>query len=90
MNKTIVLSDSFYVSQDWVEELEETIHYTLDVLLAQLDGESESENPAMETPSGQPFDGCETCVRRETMVLTIAATLDAVQQGLAEPRRLAS
>lgn len=95
MDHRVVVFDSFYVSQEWAEELEATIHYTLDTLLAQLEGETENGDEdgsvgEMEPPSGQPFCGCETCVRREIMVLTIAATLEAVQQGLAEPHRLAS
>ena len=89
MDHRVVVFDSFYVSQDWAEELEATIHYTLDTLLAQLEGETENDEESigeMEPPSGEPFCGCETCVRREIMVLTI----EAVQQGLAEPHRLAS
>jgi len=86
----VLVFDSIYVSQDWAEDLEENIQHVLDVLMDQLDREpEEGDEPFMETPSGEPFDGCETCVRRETMVLTLMATIDAVSEGLVERRLVA-
>lgn len=88
MGQEVLVFDSIYVYQAWAEDLEETIHHVLDVLMDELDGLEDGQEPTP-TPSGEPFDGCETCIRRETMVLTLMATVDGLTQGLVERRLVA-
>lgn len=66
-------------SATWAESLEEEINYVIDGLLADL------EDPVgvdIHGPSGAAFDGCETCIRREVMFMTVEATLVAAHEGL--------
>lgn len=88
MAHAVLVFDSIYASQDWAADLEETIHHVLDTLLDEMDGLEDGAEPTP-TPSGEPFDGCEVCIRREIMVLTLMATVDAVSEGLVERRRVA-
>jgi hypothetical protein len=70
-------------SDDWAADLEDTVNYTIDSLLADLE-DPDALGTSIPVPSGSPFCGCETCVRREIMHMTMTATLDAVRAGLVD------
>lgn len=70
---------SVIFSSLWAESLQEEINVVIDGLLADL------EDPVgvdICGPSGAAFDGCETCIRREVMFMTVEATLAASREGL--------
>lgn len=77
----VVAFEMIYVDQVWVEELESTIERVLDVLMSEL---HLPDDERTKSPSGEDFDGCAVCVRREIMVLTMNATLDATREGLVQ------
>jgi hypothetical protein len=87
MTHAVLVFDTFYVDESWAIDLESTIERVLGVLIAEVKDPPE-DRPLTPSPSGEPFDGCDTCVRRETMVLTIMSTIDAVREGIAEQRLL--
>lgn len=89
MTHAVLVFESIYVSQPWAQDLEETINHVIDALMDQVGRELEDGEDPLPTPSGELFDGCETCVRRETMVLTLMATIDAMGEGLVERRLVA-
>ncbi len=66
-------------SATWAESLEEEINHVIDGLLADLEDGSDLD---IHGPSGAFFDGCETCIRREVMFMTVEATLEATREGL--------
>lgn len=88
MTHAVLVFDSIYVDQLWAVDLEETIHHVLDTLMDEMDEPPADRDPTP-TPSGEPFDGCETCIRREVMVMTLTATMDAVAEGRVERRLVA-
>jgi hypothetical protein len=66
-------------SSAWAEALQDDINYVVDSLLADLE---DTPSADIYGPSGAPFDGCETCIRREIMFMTVEATLEASRDGL--------
>lgn len=88
MAHAVLVFESIYVDQFWAVDLEENIHHVLDTLMDELESPPEDREPTP-APSGEPFDGCETCVRREVMVMTLMATIDALGDGLVERRLVA-
>ena len=89
MTRAVLVFESIYVSQSWAQDLEENIHHVIDTLMDQVDQEPEDGVEPIPAPSGEPFDGCEVCIRREIMVMTLMATIDAMPQGLVERRLVA-
>ena len=89
MAHAVLVFESIYVDQFWAEDLEEHINHIIDSLMDQMDRELEDDEEPLPTPSGEPFDGCETCVRREIMVLTLMATIDGFTEGRVERRLVA-
>lgn len=90
MDPSALTFDTFTADAEWAERLDRNVNETIGRLMdsVDLDPESpEADQDALEAPSGEPFCGCETCVTREIIVLTIAATLDGFREGLVEPRR---
>lgn len=85
----VLVFENIYVARTWAEELEESIQHVLSLLMAQAHQDPADGSESLPTPSGELFDGCEVCVRRETMVLTIMATIDAMGDGLVERRLVA-
>ena len=89
MAHAVLVFESIYVDQFWAEDLEEIINHVIDTLMDQMDRELEDDEERLPTPSGEAFDGCETCVRREIMVLTLMATMDGRDEGRVERRLVA-
>ena len=89
MAHAVLVFESIYVDQPWAADLEENIHYIIDKLMEQVDQDPEDGSEPIPTPSGETFDGCEVCIRREIMVLTVMATIDAMGDGLVERRLVA-
>ncbi len=93
MSHAVLVFETIYVDQVWAAELEENINHVIDTLMDQVDrdpdDDDEDAQPLMETPSGEAFDGCEVCVRREIMVMTLTATVGAYEEGRAERRLVA-
>jgi hypothetical protein len=86
---SVLVFETIYVAQKWAVELEENINHIIDRLMDQVDQDPEDGEESIPTPSGETFDGCEVCVRREVMVLTVMATIDAMGDGLVERRLIA-
>lgn len=87
MDPSALVFDTFTADAEWAEKLDRNVNDTIGHLMDLVDGEEDGiSEGGIETPSGEPFCGCETCVTREIIVLTIAATLDGVREGLVEPR----
>lgn len=84
MAHAVLIFESIYVDRAWAQELEEKIHRVIETLVHQVDHPPEDRSALIPTPSGEEFDGCPVCIRREIMVMTVMATIDAVPQGLVE------
>ena len=89
MAHAVLVFESVYVDQYWAKDLEETINHVIDTLMDQVDRELEEDEEPVPTTSGELFDGCEVCVRREIMVLTLMATIDGFTEGRVERRLVA-
>ncbi len=88
MERAVLIFDTVYVSAPWAHDLEETIRRTISLLCAEA-ADPPVDGTKTPTPSGEPFDGSAEAICRETMVLTIMATIDAAHEGIVEPRLVA-
>jgi len=70
----------------WDEALHLEVATTIEVLEEALYIEESGESwPAdVETPSGQPYDGCLDCQIREILTVAAPRIIEAYQQGLVE------
>jgi hypothetical protein len=76
----------FVADPAWPGELDTEVVQTLDRLIEALDwletqvGEDGDELSVIypDPPSGEPFCGCETCVRREILTIAVTRTVEAV------------
>jgi hypothetical protein len=75
------------IAPAWREHMDRIVTGTLTDLDAQLrDDDYDPEDDLVrdddfETPSGEPYDGCPTCLQRETMWITAALVLEGARQG---------
>ena len=72
-----------YQDKVWIDDLfAEEIESRVVTMLAEQEAGMEGDlDDIPDTPSGEPWDGCEECYRREIMCLTVILTLKGVLSG---------
>jgi hypothetical protein len=66
-----------------IDEMQERAYEEENGLEDPLEAES-TRWPPLDYATNDPFCGCDTCVRRETVAITMALTIEGVAQGVVE------